>query len=275
MEKPDMNPFCDKWIRDALNEKANEIIPSGDLLYRINSEIEDRKQEDSTMNKVFKSRGMKPVVIATLVLILTAATSFAASQISSLQTMSTDSFGEFPTPRQVEKAVNYAPDYVESFSNGFYFKEASIHNTQALDGDSNKVMEYKGITFHYTDEKDAQQGTPYAGHKSVSLTANLEVPGLPEGEIANSEESLYGEIKLVYSKITDKLVPEGYVITEEEQQKIDRGEMWISTGGGDEIEVSDVQFVTWTKDGIAYNLMDMGCCVEKSELLEMAREIIR
>lgn len=51
--------------------------------------------------------------------------------------------------------------------------------------------------------------------------------------------------------------------------------MWISTGGNEEIEISDVQFVIWTKDGISYNLMDMECGVEKSELLEMAREVIR
>ena len=271
MEKPDMNRFYDKCVKEALRSKANGIAPSGALLDRINAEISDKKKENIAMNKVFKSRRMKPVVIGALVLILSATTAFAATQISSLRSSSTpgEDFQQFPTSQQVEKAVNYVPDYVESFSNGFYFKDASIHNTEALDADSNKVMEYKGITFHYTDTK----GDAQFNGKSISLNTNLEISGLPEDAVANTEESLYEEISLTYSQITNKVVPEGYVPTEEEKQEMDQGLLWIAEGS-EKVEVSDIQWVKWVKDGVVYSLMDMGYGVEKDELLEMAKEVI-
>ena len=261
MGKPDMNQFYDKCIKEALNSKANGITPSGALLGRISAEINDKKKENISMNKILQSRMMKPIIIAALVLIITTTAGFAATQISSFRSSSTpgDDFDQFPTAQQVEKAVNYVPDYVESFSNGFYFKDASIHNTEALDADSNKVMEYKGITFHYTDTKgDAQ----FNG-----------ISGLPEDAVANTEESLYGEISLTYSQITNKVVPEGYVPTEEEKQEMDQGLLWIAEGS-EKVEVSDIQWVKWVKDGVVYSLMDMGYGVEKDELLEMAKEVI-
>ncbi len=269
MAKPDMNQFYDNCVKEALRRKANEVTPSGLLFDRISTEINDKKKENIAMNKeALNSRRMKPVIIAALVLILSTTAVFAVTQISSLRSSSTPGgdFQQFPTAQQVEKAVNYVPDYVESFSNGFYFKEAVIHNTEGLDNDSNKVLEYKGIAFYYTKE-DAQKG------QSMSLSTNLEIPGLPEDVIANTEESLYGEIRLTYSQITMKLVPEGYVPTEEEKETMDQGLRWISEGSA-KVEISGIQWVKWVRDGVVYSLMDNGYGIERDELLDMAKEVI-
>jgi len=167
------------------------------------------------------------------------------------------------------KAVDYVPDYVESFSKGFYFKEAVITSTELLDRDSNKVMEYEGIMFYYTKEKDA----PTYNDQSIVLATNLEVADLPnEGAVA-TEESFYRNIRLIYSKVTNKHVPEGYVPTEEEKQKIEQGLLHISVGSK-EVEIADYQWVEWTKDGIAYCLTNTGYGIEKDKLLEMAKEVI-
>ncbi len=113
----------------------------------------------------------------------------------------------FNRAEKAVKVVDYVPDYVESFSKGFYLKEAILTNTELLDIDNNKVMEYEGITFFYTKEKDA----PTYNGQDIALTTNLEISGLPnEGAVA-TEESLYGDIRLIYSQVTDKRVPEGYV----------------------------------------------------------------
>ncbi|MDD4564590.1 MAG: hypothetical protein PHE79_03825 [Eubacteriales bacterium] len=267
MGKPDMNQFYDKCIKEALNSKANGITPSGALLGRISSEINDKKKENISMNKILQSRMMKPIIIAALVLILTTTAGFAATQISSFRSSSTpgDDFDQFPTAQQVEKAVNYVPDYVESFSNGFYFKDAAIDNTEALDADNNKVREYKGISFHYTKE-DAQKG------QSMSLSTDLEGPGLVDPLGPNEEEISYGDIKLTYSQKTFKVFGEDYTPTEEENQQIEQGLLWISYG--DKTETSIIQYVSWVKDGIVYNLMDNGYGVEKDEFLDMAKEVI-
>ena len=272
MEKPDMNQFYDKCMKEALHSKADEIITSGALFDRVSSEINDKKRGDIEMNKVFKSGRMKPALILALVLILSSTAAFAASQISSLRTGSgaSETFDGFPTARQVEKAAGFSPDYVESFSNGFCFTHATVSNTEGLDADDNKVMEYKNLSFFYNDSKEEgdQKG------QTMGLNAHQEKPELDGNAEQNEEVIPYGNIDLIYSKVTTKLVPEDYVPTKEEQSQIDKGALWLSCDGSDEIRTSEIQYVRWNKDGIAYNLMDQGYGIEKDDLISMAKEII-
>lgn len=192
-----------------------------------------------------------------------------ALQAGAVKFGTTTTEASFNHAEKAVKAVGYVPDYVEAFSSGFYFKEAVITNTELLDSDSNKVMEYEGIMFYYTKEKDAPK---YSG-QSIALATNLEVSGLPnEGAVA-MEESLYGDIRLIYSQVTEKRVPEGYIPTKEEEQSIDQGLLHISVGS-EKVEISDYRWVEWTKDGIAYCLTNTGDSIKKDKLLEMAKEVI-
>ena len=267
MEKPDMNQLYDKGMNEALHSKANEIITTDTLFDRVSSEINDKKRGNIEMNKVIKSGRMKPALILALVLILSSTAAFAASQISSLQSHSTKTFDGFPTARQVEKAAGFSPDYVEAFSNGFQFKSAAVSDTEGLDSDGNTAIMYKGISFYY-DNEDTQKG------QIMSLNTHLDRPELYENGNANDEIIPDGDIDLTYSKVTTMLAPEDYVPTEEEQRQMDQGTLWISCDGSDEIRTSEVQYVNWVKDGIAYNLMDQGYGIEKDELISMAKEII-
>jgi hypothetical protein len=266
MEKPAMNQFFDICIKEVLQSKADEIAPSGALLDRIRAEINHKERESVSMNKIPNIRRMKPVVIIALVLILSAATCFAATKITGLVSTSTDAFDKFPTTAQVEKAVNYVPDYVEEFSNGFNFKSASVCDTAAMDGDDNIVNESKGIAFFYTKE-GAQKS------QLLTLNADPEGPGIT-GEAGPNEEVIKeGKIDLVYSHVTYKVVPESYRPTEEENLQMEQGVLWISYGS-DKIETSNLQYVSWVKDGIVYNLTDNGFELEKDELLGMSREVL-
>jgi hypothetical protein len=266
MGKPAANQFFDKCLKEALQCKAEEIKPSGVLFDRINTEICYREKENISVNQYFKLKKVKPLIIVSLVLILSAATCFAASQITSLVSHSTDVFDKFPSKNQVEKAVNYIPEYTEKFSNGFYFETASIDNTQALDSEKKKVDECKGISFHYTRE-NAQKG------QLLNLNSSPVIAGT-QGELEPNQEVIKnGKLDLIYSKVTFKVVPEGYVPTKEENQKMDQGVLWVSYGS-DKEEVSEIQYVTWTRDGINYNLMEQSYGLAKDELINMAKEVI-
>lgn len=267
MEKPAMNQFFDRCIQNALQSKANETAPSGVLLDKIRAEINDKERENFSMNNISNIRRVKPVVIVALVLILSVATVFAASQVTSLVSTSTDTFDKFPTAKQVEKAVNYVPDYVENFSNGFYFKNASINNTAALDADDNKVNESKGINFFYTRD-NAQK------NQMLTLNTNFEGPGMTGGLGQNEEVIKEADLDLIYSQVTLKVVPESYTPTEEENKLMEQGKLWVSSGA-DEIETSNLQYVRWTRDGIIYNLTDNGYNLEKDEILGMAKEVLK
>lgn len=266
MEKPAMNQFFDICVKETLRSKADEIMPSSALLDKIKAEINQKEGENISMNRITKFKRVKPVVVVALVLILSAATCFAATKIDSLVSTSGESFDEFPTSRQVEKAVNYVPDYVEKFGNGFYFESAAVSDVAAMDSENNKVNESKGISFFYTRE-NAQKG------QMLTLSADPEGPGItgelgPNGEVIKS-----GNIDLIYSKVTFKLVPEGYTPTEEENKQMEQGVLWISSGS-EEVEVSDIQYVNWVKDGIVYSLADNGYGLEKEEILGMVNEVL-
>ena len=266
MEKPAANQFYDKCLKDALQCKAEEITPSGVLLDKINAEICYKEREKISMNQQFKLKRLKPFIIASLVLILSAASCFAASQITSLVSHSTDKFDQYPTKQQLEKAVHYVPDYVESFSNGFTFKRASVVNTQALDNDNNKVDECMGISFVYTRDHATKD-------QLLNVDTSPVIAGTQGDKLPNQEIIKYGNIDLTYSKVVFKVVPEGYVPTEEENQKMEQNVLWISYGSEKET-VSDVQFVTWVKDGINYDLMEQGYGLAKDDMVNMAKEVI-
>ncbi|WP_312647208.1 M56 family metallopeptidase [Aminipila sp.] len=194
-------------------------------------------------------------------------------QVSAVKLGRTTDENTYNQAEKAVKAVNYVPNYVESFSKGFYFKEAVVTNTEVLDSKSNKVMEYnRGIVFYYTDTKGAGK---FKGG-AIILSTNPKVTGLPEDPkdaVANTEESYCGDIRLIYSQITEKRVPKGYVPTEEEKQKVNQGLLYFSVGS-EEVKILNLQWVKWVKDGIDYNLMDWGYGVKKDELLKMAKEVI-
>ncbi|QOX63507.1 hypothetical protein FRZ06_09160 [Anoxybacterium hadale] len=271
MGKPATNPVIDRRIAEVLQDKAREAVVPEFLLDRIHAEINEKEKGYCEMNKGFFKgmgiKGMKPVVVASLIVILTAATSFAATQISSLVSTSKDVFDEFPTAKQVEKAVNYVPNYVDSFSNGFYFKDASVSSTKALDGDKNTVNAYEGINFNYT--KDGASKEQY-----ISLSADPKTEGINDTELGMNEETVsLGDMDLIYSKVTFKVTPEGYIPTAEEQKLVDQEKMWLSEGS-EKVEVTEVQYLRWMQDGISYNLMDNGFAVDKDDFINMAKEII-
>ena len=266
MEKPAMNQFSDKSIKEALRRKADEIAPTERLFERINMEINENERKTILMNRYFNFKRVKPVVIITLVLILSAATVFAATRVTSLVSHSSEEFNKFPTVSQVEKAINYVPDYIEKFDNGFYFDSASVSDTAALDSDNNTVNESKGIAFFYTRDTAKKD-------QLMSLNADPEGPGISGEQGLNEEVIENGEYDLVYSQVTFKVVPPSYTPTEEENQLMEQGVLWISCGS-EEVEISNLQYVSWAKDGIVYNLMDKGYDLEKDELLGMAKEVI-
>ncbi len=266
MEKQDMNRVFDRSIKEALQNKAEGAMPSKFLLDRINAEIDRNEKERIKMSQLFKTRKVKPLIVASLIIVVTAATSFAATQVTSFVGTSSSAFDTFPTVKQVKEAVHFTPDYVESFTNGFQFKEASVSNMEALDNDKNKVDEGKGIYFFY--EKD---GTKKG--QILSLNTSRVIDGMSSEVGLNQEEIPCDDFNLIYSHVTFKVAPEGYTPTEEEQQKMEQSELWISYGS-EKVEVSEVQYVKWMKDGIAYELMDNGYGLEKDELVNMAKEVI-
>ena len=62
-------------------------------------------------------------------------------------------------------------------------------------------------------------------------------------------------------------------MTDEDKKAEADGELVFSSGSSD-VQISEVQSVTWVKDNIQYQLMQMDGALSRDELTEMAEEVI-
>lgn len=86
------------------------------------------------------------------------------------------------------------------------------------------------------------------------------------------ETSAIDGIEVRFYHDTYKFVPEGYALTEEDQQNLEHDDYFISEGV-EEIEMTTISSITWEQDGIQYTMLCHGGC-DAATLYEMAQELI-
>ena len=200
-------------------------------------------------------------VAATFVLSLTA---FAASGLVTNWYSSSSSipdYKEFPTEQQVIKDMGYAGDMVKEFSNGYAFKGGSIVDNALQDDSSNTVEKFKSLSLTYGN-----------GENEVYLSIDKYDSEMPETGKPICE---YDGITVYASSFTHKIIPENYVKSSEELAAEERGELAFAYDGENHIVETQINSVSWMKDGIHYNLMQMGGELSTQELAEMAKELVK
>ena len=122
------------------------------------------------------------------------------------------------------------------------------------------------------------QGVP-APDEQESFRALLRMGGLPE-PAAGEQLDLPGTVittaddtDLYYSHYTNKFVPEDYQMTAQDKQDEASGKVVFSYGSS-KVEKSEVQSVTWKKDGVQYQLLQMDGMLSSDELAAMAEEVL-
>ncbi len=249
----------DNDIKKALSLKTENIQLPQNLLSTIKTELEE-KENDSMKRFKFTPKILVAALALTVVL---ASGVIAAGKIVSVSSHSSilDEIKHFPTLEEVEEIVNYSPKFTETLGT-HKFKFASPADSQSEDDNGNVINKFKNITFWYdTDNKDAIL-TLFTSPASDSLGAS-----------EDAELISYNNITLYYSSFTYKAVPPDYVKTEEDKELEDKGELMIGFGS-DKIEEQKTQSIIWIEDDISYDLMDMGEEIDKTELIEMAKQVI-
>ena len=79
--------------------------------------------------------------------------------------------------------------------------------------------------------------------------------------------------KIYYTHYINKTVPADYELTEEDKAAEASGKLVFSCGSS-KVEVLKVQSVTWKKDGIQYQLLQLDGKLSADELVDMAGEVI-
>ena len=69
-------------------------------------------------------------------------------------------------------------------------------------------------------------------------------------------------------------MPANYQMTDEDKKNEASGKL-IFSWGSDEVKITDVQFVSFKKDGVLYQLMQIDGKLSAAELSDMAKEVIK
>ncbi len=221
----------------------------------IDSACSERKS--ITMNS--KKKISLIAIAATLTLGITA---FAANGIVSNWFSSSSSVPDYkslPTVQQVTKDIGYEPILIEAFENGYTFKDGSIVNNNLTDEGGKSIEKFKSVSFDYKKDDDT---VIFAQDKFDSKT-DL------EGDIIKTENNT----DIYYYSYTNKSVPADYKLTDEDKEAEKNGELIFSYGSPD-IKIQKIQSVTWRKNDMQYQLLQLGGKLSPDELVKMAEEIL-
>lgn len=224
----------------------------------------ERKSVTMKLNAIkSNTRSKKKIsVIAAVAVLALGTTVFAASGIISKWYSSSSSDPEYkslPTAQQVKKDIGYDAVLIGEFENGYAFKDGSIVNNNLADEDGNSVEKFKSVSFDYEKNGDTVIFSQDKFNSKIDMDGNV-IKTVDGADI-------------YYYSYTNKIVPADYKMTDEDKKAEADGELVFSSGSSD-VQISEVQSVTWVKDNIQYQLMQMDGALSRDELAEMAEEVI-
>ena len=226
----------------------------------VDSKIASASVERKSSTMKSKKKTFITAIAATLAFCITA---FAASGMITTWFSSSSSIPEYeslPSVEQVKSDVGYEPVIIDTFENGYTFKDGSIINNKLADESGNSVEKFKSVSFKY--EKDGDRVI----FSQDKLDSKIDIDGEVVSTVADTD--------IYYYSYTNKFVPADYKLTDEDKKAEENGELVFSYGSS-EVEVIEVQSVTWRNDGIQYQLLQLGGRLSSDDLVGMAAEVIR
>lgn len=247
-------------IRRNVSEKLDAGLPSYPA-YQVQNERKSVTMKSNTIKSNTRSRKKISVIAAVAVLAL-GTTVFAAGGIISNWYSSSSSDPEYrslPTAQQVRKDIGYDAVLISEFENGYAFKDGSIVNNDLADEDGNSVEKFKSVSFDY--EKDGDKVI----FSQDKFNSKIDIDGSVVKNVNGTD--------VYYYSYTNKFVPADYKMTDEDKKAEADGELVFSYGS-DKVKIVQIQAVTWVKDGMQYQLMQMDGSLSQDDLVEMAEEVI-
>ena len=244
----EQNDFCSPLDIDIRAVKQN-----------VNAKLDSAYTERKSYTMKSKKKISLIVIAATLALGLTV---FATSGIVSIwsgSSSSTPDYKSLPTAEQVTKDIGYEPVLIDSFENGYAFKDGNIVKNNLKDENGNSVEKFKSVSFDY--EKDGDT-VIFAQDK---VKSKIDISGDVVKNVKGTD--------IYYYDYTNKLVPPDYKLTDDDKKAEENGELIFSYGSS-KVEIKEVQSVTWVKDEMQYQLLQIDGKLTSDELVKMAEEIL-
>ncbi len=234
-------------------------IDTGSVKKRVRAKIDSACTERKTVTMRSKK---KIALIAAAAALTLGISAFAASGVVSSWFSSSSSVPDYkslPTAEEVKKDIGYDAVVVDGFENGYVFKNGSVVDNGFADGDGNTVERFKSVSFDYEKEGDTVIFTQDKFSSEVGIA----------GEVV---KSLNGT-DIYYHSYKNKSVPGGYELTEADKKAEESGELVFSYGSP-EVEIHDIKTVTWVKDGLHFQLLQIDGSLSSDGLVKMAEEVI-
>ena len=165
--------------------------------------------------------------------------------------------------KAMEKA-GFEMDVKESFTSGFTFEKVYVGDTRGLDENDREVLKYREVQVTYRN----------ADGSRLCLFAYPTMEEITNTESPEEKTEVIGGVTAEHYLDHYKNVPADYQLTEEDMRWQEIPGNHISYGT-DKVELTNVRFLCWQKDGLSYFIMDMGAKVSPQILSAMARELMQ
>lgn len=245
--------------------------PTEEFHNRLCQTLDGLERENLKMKKVsFKKGILIAATISALVIGTAAIATQGTSRIISGSSTAFPNYREIPTAEKLEKDIGITPKIVEEFSNGYEFNGAvkvrnAVEdlvdgNTRVVVTDENgKEQKFKSLSIRYKN-----------GDDRIDLNAD---PAEYCLYMDREETENYNGISLSYNAYTNKLVPGNYVQTEQDIKDEEEGK-YVFSYGSEDIEIYEVQGLSWVQDGIYYHICAIDSPLGQDDLIAMAKEVI-
>lgn len=176
-------------------------------------------------------------------------------------------YTSLPSAQQCEQDVGFTPALLQSFNNGFAFKDGSVVSNQEQNEDGQTVNKYASLDFTYQK-----------GDETASLVQDS---GSSQEEMGNCVAQKDG-VSYYETTKTEKYVSDSYQMTEEDQKEEASGNVEFNVGNSDAIhagqsdngvETEQYHGINWTVGGVHYTLYQMNGSLTTAQMLEMAQQI--
>lgn len=228
------------------------------------------ERENVKMKKITLKKGLMVAVAASILVIGSAAIATQGTfRMISGSSTSFPNYTEIPTAEKLQKDIGITPKIIDEFSNGYKFDGAVKVNNQiqdSVDGEISIVVDKNG-----KEEKFKSLSISYKnGDNRIDVSAD---PADYDIDTDKTETENYNGVSIGYTAFTNKFVPGDYVQTEQDIKDEEDGK-YVFSNGTDDIEIHEVQGVTWVQDGIKYHINAMDSPLCEQELIDMAKEVI-
>lgn len=223
---------------------------------------ENRHKEVPISMFKHKKKRMAAAVIAATVVVGGSAFAFGGTAISQIiaRCSASADYTSLPSAQQCQRDAGFTPALLQSFDNGFAFKDGVIVHNQEQNEDGQTVNKYASLEFDYQK-----------GDEIVSLMQNS---GASQEEETGSCAAQKDGVSYYETTKTEKYVSDSYQMTEQDRKEEASGQVEFNVGQSDNgVETEQYHGINWTVGGVHYTLYQMNGSLTTAQMLEMAQQI--